>query len=503
MTSVGSTVGILGGGLSGLLMGMQLKRAGIDDFTIYERQSDVGGTWLRNPYPGLHCDIPSHLYSYTFEPNPDWSMVYAGHAEIQTYLRACAEKYGLLAHLRLDTSVETARYSEADGSWDLAYVRAGDVAPATVSHRLLVSATGGLTEPRIPGIAGRDRFLGVQWHSAAWRHDVDLTGLRVAVVGSAASAVQVVPQIAGQAASVTVYSRTPNWVVPRNNRLYSDAERAALSDADVLRRVRRRQYKESLLWFQAAQKVPEAMDTLRQRTFSNLRASISDPELVAALTPDYDPGCKRILVSDDFYAALALPHVRLVPKGVASLTESTVVDVDGDETEVDAVIFCTGYRLGSRADGRPAVAVTGRGDISLTEYLGERVRGYRGFATPGFPNYFTVCGINGSVGYTAVFAAAELHTETIAGMLERFIERPDLLSVEVRTEAADHYTDAVQAELATMSWSGDCPNFYRDAQGRIVSFYPGTIGRMRRELRAMDLDDFIFEVRPPVAATRP
>lgn len=498
----GTHVGILGGGLSGLLMGMQLKRAGIDDFTIYERQSDVGGTWLRNTYPGLHCDIPSHLYSYTFEPNPDWSMVYAGHAEIQAYLRACAEKYGLFEHLRLDTTVETARFVEADGSWEVTYLGADDGAPTSVSHRLLVSATGGLTEPRIPGIAGRERFRGLQWHSAAWRHDVDLSGLRVAVVGSAASAVQVVPQIARSAASVTVYSRTPNWVVPRNNRFYSDEERAALTDPDVVRRVRRRQYKEALLWFQASQKVPEAMETLRQRTLSNLRASITDPQLTAALTPAYDPGCKRILVSDDYYAALALPHVRLIPKGVASLTETAVVDVEGDETEVDVVVYCTGYRLGSRPDGRPAVAVTGRDGASLSAYLGERARGYRGLATPGFPNYFTVCGINGSVGYTAVFAAAELHTETIAAMVKRFLDQPDLLSVEVRPEAAECYTDSVQAELAEMSWSGDCPNFYRDASGRIVSFYPGTIGRMRRELRTMDLDDFVFDVQPGVEAKR-
>ena len=207
-----TTIGILGAGISGIAMGMELRRSGIDDFTIYEKQCDVGGTWLRNTWPGLHCDVPSHMYCYSFEPNPDWSMAYAGQAEIHAYLRSCAEKYDLIRRIRLDTMIDTARYDEDEGVWTL---KSAD--GQTHTHRILVSASGGLAEPRVPKLQGFDSFEGEWWHSASWRHDVDMTGKRVAVVGSAASAVTVVPTVADVAAQVFVFSRSPNWVVPRGN----------------------------------------------------------------------------------------------------------------------------------------------------------------------------------------------------------------------------------------------------------------------------------------------
>lgn len=475
-----AAVGVLGAGLSGVLMGMQLRRAGVEDLVIYEKQPDVGGTWLRNTYPGLHCDIPAHLYSYSIEPNPDWSMVYAGGAEIQAYVRACAEKHGLMDRIRFDTCVESARFDEADGSWR---VELADGAAA--AHRVLVSATGSLTEPRFPRIEGLDAFEGPRWHAAAWRHDVDLEGRRVAVVGSAASAVQVVPEVARRAAEVVVFSRTPNWVMPRGNRAYGDEERRALRSGDALRQLRRRQYREALLWYRAFRKEPAGVQELRDTCLANLRASIDDPALVEALTPDYDPGCKRILVSDDYFPALARDHVRLIPHGVTALTADSVVATDGSVNPVDVVIFCTGYRLGGRADGRPALEVHGRGGRRLAEALTERPEALLGIAVPGFPNYFTVCGINGSVAYGAMIASAELQTEAIAGLARRVLDE-DLRSIEVRAEDTARFNEGIQAELGTMSWADDCPTFYRDATGRIVSFFPGTLGRMRRELRRVE-----------------
>jgi cation diffusion facilitator CzcD-associated flavoprotein CzcO len=485
-----STVGILGAGLSGVLMAMQLRRAGVDDFTIYEKQRDVGGTWLRNTYPGLHCDIPAHLYSYSFEPNPGWSMVFAGQPEIQAYIRSCAEKYDLFDRIRLGSCVETARFDEGSGSWQLE-TAAGE----TANHRLLVSATGGLTEARIPRIAGLDEFGGPMWHSAAWRDDVDLRGLRVAVIGSAASAVQVVPEVARRAAEVVVFSRTPNWVMPRGNRFYSEEEQHAVRSDDAMRRMRRRQYRDALLWYGAFRKNESAIRRLREACLANVRSAIDDPTLIDALTPDYDPGCKRILVSDDYYPALAQAHVRLVPHGVDALKADCVVATDGSQTPVDVVIFCTGYRLGGRADGRPALEVYGRDSRRLVEALSERLEAYLGIAIPGFPNYFTVCGLNGTVAYGALIASAELQTEVISAWARRLLDQ-DLHSVEVRADVTEQFNQAIQAQLQNMSWTGDCPNFYRDNTGRIVAFFPGTVGRMRRELREIDDVNFLIKSSP-------
>ncbi len=486
-TTTDATVGILGAGVSGILMGMQLRRAGFDDFVIYDKESDVGGTWYRNTYPGLCCDIPSHLYSYSFEPNPDWSATYADRAEIQRYIRACAEKYDLVAHLRTDTMIDTATYDDGDGVWTVE-----TAAGCSHRHRVLVAATGGLVEPRLPRIPGYDSFEGLWWHSASWRHDVDLTGLRVAVVGSAASAVQVVPAVAEHAADVYVYSRSPNWVMPRRNHAYTDSERDAFRAGDELRRLRRRQYKESLLQFRAVNRDADAIDELRRRGLEHLHASIDDPALRAQLTPDYDPGCNRILVSDDYYSTLALEHVHLVPRGVDSLTATGVLDTDRVHTEVDVVIFCTGYSAGNKGRGRAAVDVFGRNGEVLTEILADSPEVYRGVAIPGFPNYFTVCGVNGVVSYTSYFMTAELETEYIARWVQRLVEE-GLHSVEADAEATSRFSSDIQAELQQMSWTGGCSNFYTDRTGRVLAFFPGTVGRMRRELR--DLHDEDFRVR--------
>ena len=480
------TVGILGAGLSGVLMGIQLKRLGLDDFVIYEKEADVGGTWFINTYPGLHCDMPSHIYCYSFEPNPDFSMVYAGQAEIQAYIRGCAQKHGLLDHLRFGATVEAARFDEDASRWSL------DLADGSkASHHVLVSATGGLTAPNFPRIEGRERFLGPVWHSASWRHDVELTGKRVAIVGSAASAVQVVPEVANLAAEVTVYSRTPNWVMPRHNRLYLDAEKDAMRTAAGWHRVRRRQYRDTLLWQQAFEKQSAAIAELRATVMASMSEAIDDPDVIASLTPTYDPGCRRILVSDDYYSALARDHVRLIPHGVTALTESSVLGADGSETNVDVVIFCTGYRLGGREDGRPAAEIYGRDGDDLRSTFGRAPEAYRSVAVPGFPNYFIVGGINGSPGHAPVFLTSELQTDYIARWIER-LAADELASIEARPDATTAYNQSLQAELQNMSWAGDCAGWYRDKQGRVLPFFPGSWARLRRELRVLHEEDFLL-----------
>lgn len=482
-----TSIAILGAGLSGVLMGMQLRRAGIDDFVIIEKQPDVGGTWYRNTYPGLHCDVPSHLYCYSFEPNPDWSTRFASQREIQAYIRYCAEKYDLLCKTRFATCVETARFDGSEGRWDLDTADGG-----RSSHRALVSATGGLTEPHIPAFPGLHEFEGPSWHSGAWRDDVVLRGKRVAVVGSAASAIQVVPEVARGAAEVHVFQRTPNWVMPRHNTAYTAQDRDRLQNPEHMCRHRRDLYRQSLTLHRVFRRRPNAVRMLRNAGLGHMQSAISDPAVLAALTPRYEPGCKRILVSDDYYPTLALDHVTLHPQGVQALTRSGVVAADGSEQAVDAVIFCTGYKLGGRVDGRPALEVFGRRGQRLLEALAERPETYRGVSMPGFPNYFTLCGINGVAAYTSLFASAEVQSEWIVDRL-RDLHSGRYRTLEVDGGVCRRYNEVIQAELQTMSWAEDCPSFYRDASGRILSFYPGTLGRMRQELRAAGDSECVVE----------
>jgi len=475
-----TSIGIMGAGLSGLLMGIRLKQAGIDNFVIYEKADDVGGTWKHNTYPGLHCDIPSHLYCYSFEPNPDWSVPFAGQAEIQAYLRRCAEKYGLLKHLRFGVSVETARYQDARGLWELTLADG-----ETITHHVLVSATGGLTTPSFPRISGRDVFKGPQWHSGAWRHGFDFTGKRVAVIGSAASAIQVIPQVAKTAAELFVFQRDPNWVMPRNNKPYTDEMKAAFRDpkTGAMAHHRRVLYRHMLSWYKASRRDPKTIAAMRRLTLENMKVAISDPALIAKLTPAYDPGCKRLLISDEYYPAIAKPTTHVIPHGVAQLTETSVVATDGTEAHVDVVIFCTGYKLGGREDGRPMVEVFGRDGLPLSHTLHKRPEAYRGVAIPGFPNYFTIVGINGALAYTSLFYSSEVHTDYILKWVQQF-EQKNLLSTEVRAGPTHDYNEIIQSELQKMSWSTGCN----------VSFYPRTLGRMRRELRDLRYEDYTVEL---------
>lgn len=486
MTQNGISVGVVGAGINGVLMGIRLKQAGLDNFVIYEKAKDVGGTWQHNTYPGLHCDVPSHLYSYSFEPNPNWSRPFAAQAEIQAYMRHCLEKYDLTGHLRQGISIETAEYQADEGAWELT-TDSGE----KIQHRILVSATGGLTSGNLPRVSGLDTFAGLSWHSADWRHDVDLTGKRIAVIGSAASAVQVIPHAAAAASELFVFQRSPNWVMPRRNTPYTEEEKAEFAnpDSSAMRDLRRKLYRSSMLVYQAFKRKPGAIEAIRYFATQHMKSAISDPELIAALTPDYDPGCKRLLVSDEYYPALAQSNTHVITAGVEGLTETSVIGTDGSVAEVDIVIFCTGYKQGGRADGRPAMEVLGQGGQPLMQALREHPKSYRGVAIPGFPNYFTMCGINGVVAYSSLFYSAELHADYILRCVQDFEQR-GLRSVNVRADVTYDYSDALQVELQEMSWSGPCTNFYLNPEGRNLSFYPGTLSRLRREFRDLLFDDF-------------
>jgi cation diffusion facilitator CzcD-associated flavoprotein CzcO len=470
-------VAVIGAGTAGILMGVRLERAGLD-YVVYEREADVGGTWYVHDYPGLRIDVPSHVYCYSFAPNLDWTQAYPPRAEIQAYFRRVAEERGVLRRTELSTPVRSARWNGR--RWDLTLP--GD-RREEFDH--IVSAQGFLTEPVVPELPGAASFPGRQFHSSRWPADLDVRGRDVVVVGSAASAVQIVPALAGVARTVTLLQRTPNWVVPRRNVDYPPALRALFRHVPPVQRAHRAR----LRWASA----PLARGFLgHERTLARIRAfaldhlhrSVPDPDLRAKLTPTFDPGCKRMLVTDDFYPALLRDDVRLIASGAVRVDGDEVVAADGERARADVVVYCTGYRMPNYQGSVPVVGVDGR---TLDAHMRAAPEAYKGVSVPGFPNFHLVNGPNGALGYTSVITGAEMQTTWVLDLVRAAGERGPL---QVRPEVFRTWNDDVQRRLAGTAWAGACPSYYHDDSGRVWTFFPGTARAMRREYRAPTPEEF-------------
>lgn len=474
------SIAVIGAGMSGVAVGYYLKQAGIDSFTIFERSDAVGGTWHLHNYPGLCCDVPSHLYTYSFAPNPDWSRIFSPRAEIEAYFQKVAKDHGVEPYIRFNTGVRAATWN-AD-HWDLELDNG-----ERHEFQFVISAIGGLFEPQFPEIPGIDSFEGASWHSVHWKDDYDLTGKTVIVVGSAASAVQIVPQIAPQVKQLYLLQRTPNWIVPRRDRAYPAWLRALFRRFPVIRKLHRKQIERlSLRVLSAFHNDQDALEMLMRMGRENIEKSIADPRLRQALTPDYLPGCKRLLVSDDFYPALARDNVELVTEAAARVTPHGLVTSAGRELEADAIMYCTGYQL-------PAfhlpVQVTGRDGKTLDAYFEKTPFVYRGVALPGFPNYFMINGPNGPLGYTSVIISSELQAQYIAKLILK-TEQNGTQAIEIRPEVNRTYNEALQKELKQMTWGTECPSYYRDDKGNVVVFFPGDERRLRREYDQAGIEDY-------------
>ncbi|MCK5749854.1 MAG: NAD(P)/FAD-dependent oxidoreductase, partial [Oricola sp.] len=390
----GPRIAILGAGFSGMGMAIRLRQEGFDNFVIYEKAEEVGGTWRENVYPGVACDVPSHLYSFSFEPNPRWSKRYSPGGEIQDYMKACAKKYDLYRSIRFGKKVTAIRHDGSEWTVDFA-----DGSSAAADY--VVSGLGGLHQPNIPDIPGRERFSGPMFHTAKWRDDVDLEGKRVAVVGSAASAVQVIPEIVDKVAHLDVYQRTPNWILPRQGYAYPDWLKGVFEAAPALARLYRGVIFSLMeLRFNAFKKDDNKMKAFVRKTFSAyLERQVRDPELRAKLTPDYPVGCKRILISDDYFAAIQKPNVDLVTEGIAAITAGGVRTKDGRERPADVVILATGFKP---FDILESIEVSGPSGRSLREAWKDGIAAHRTVAAPGFPNFFLLLGPNSGLGHNSV-----------------------------------------------------------------------------------------------------
>jgi cation diffusion facilitator CzcD-associated flavoprotein CzcO len=472
-------VAIVGAGFAGLGMALALRRAGRESFTVLERAASVGGTWRDNTYPGVACDVPSHLYGFAGHPNPAWSGLFARGDEIHRYLQRVADAEGLGDRLRLNTPVLSARWDASASLWRLV---TGGAQRGIVEARALVLACGRLTEPEIPAIAGLESFAGPLFHSARWDHSAELEGARIAVVGTGASAVQLVPELARTAAHVTLFQRTAAWIMPRNGATYSDDERRGFAeDPAALARLRTDLYDEGEARFASRSGEPAAAASASSTAVAHLHRQVDDPALRAALTPDYAFGCKRVLLSDDFYPAVQSPTVTLEPSALAAVSGRTLTSTAGRRFEADILVLATGF---ASARQPYAELVHGENDRTLAEHWSQGMTSYASTLVSGFPNLFVLNGPNASLGHNS----AVLMIEEQAAFAVRMLDERSIVRVSPDAERA--YSSEIAAAAASTPWiTGGCRNWYVD-RGRLTLLWPGTVGAFHDRLtRALDTDE--------------
>lgn len=475
-------VAILGAGASGLCMAVALKRAGIESFTIFEKSDGVGGTWRDNTYPGAGCDVPSHLYSFSFAPNPDWSRIFSPQPEILAYFEDCARRFGLLPHCRFRTELESASFDEGAGVWRLRSKEGEEFAA-----EVLVSGVGQLSRPLYPHLPGLEDFRGKTFHSARWDHGYDLHGKRVAVIGNGASAVQFVPHVAAAAAKMTLFQRSNNWITPRNDREYTAREKRWFRRWPAFRRFHRGLIyvlmEKNFLAFRPGSWMAGAME---KRARDHLAAQVKDPVLREKLTPDYPVGCKRILVGDDYYPALVRDNVEVVTEGIARVTADAIVTKDGREHPVDAIVYGTGF---ATTDFLAPMRVTGRGGVRLEDAWKEGAEAYLGVTVSGFPNFFLLYGPNTNLGHNSILYMIETQVGYVMACLGRMRDR-HLRWLDVKPAAQAAYNRALQAALGRTVWATGCSSWYKNESGRITNNWADFTLRYRWRLRKPDFSAF-------------
>lgn len=475
-------VAVIGAGFSGLGLAIRLRQRGTTDFVVLERGSSVGGTWRDNTYPGAACDVPSNLYSFSFAPNPTWTRSFSEQSEIQRYLEDCAARFGVLPSIRFGHEVTRATWDGRDACWHVDTVR------GRLRASVLVAARGALSEPSLPSLPGLEGFRGSIFHSARWDHDHILGGERVAVVGTGASAVQFIPRIQKDVEQLHVFQRTPPWIVPRRDRALSQLEHALYRRVPAVQLAARA----AVYWGREAYVLGFVGEPRRREARARVAVGLArrhldhqvpDPALRARLTPSYELGCKRVLVSSDYYPALCQPNVELVTEAIESVTETGIRTADGRERTVDTLILGTGFDV---AGIGAAELTVGRDGRTLAEAWGSRVAAYKGMTVPGFPNFFLMVGPNTGLGHSSMVFVIESQIAYVLGALDT-LAGSGAATVEVRPDALDGWCSQIAERSRASVWTqGGCRSWYLDGRGRNIAIWPGSSWRYRRATRRFD-----------------
>ena len=474
-------IAIIGAGFAGLGAALRLAQTGRHSFVIFERAADVGGTWRDNTYPGCACDIPSTLYSFSFKPNPNWSRSYSPQPEILAYLKQCVVAGDLQKHIRYNTEIVRTEFIETAGYWQLT-----DRAGNTLTARVVVGALGPLNRPALPTIPGMDTFAGHSFHSAGWDHQYDLTGRRVAVIGTGASAIQIVPEVAKSAGQLLVYQRTAPYVNPRLDKSVSSFWRGAYKRLPVLQQVQR-------VWQYWVRELGglaflgnETINKMGTKVaLKHLEASIADPDLRRKATPDYKLGCKRVLISDDYYPALTRPNVELITDRITAITPTGIVSQDGTERSADVIIYSTGFVA---AEIFCDLHITGRsGRVLFDEWAVTGPESYLGMTTSGFPNLIFLVGPNTGLGHNSIVHMIESQVNYLLDYLRVLDQAGDEQAfLDVKPAVQQAYNAAIQAKLAGTVWASGCQSWYQDSRGKITTIWPGLTVSFRRQTRRVD-----------------
>jgi cation diffusion facilitator CzcD-associated flavoprotein CzcO len=476
-------VAIVGSGYSGLCVAIRMKLAGLQDFVMLEQAATLGGTWRDNHYPGAACDIASNLYSFSFEPNPNWTRVYPQQPELKAYIEHCAAKYELGPHLHCDAAVTEARYDEAARAWRITVN--GDT---VVTARVLVSATGGLSRPAFPPLPGLEDFAGPVFHSARWRDDVALEGKRIAVVGTGASAIQFVPEIADRAARLTLFQRTAPWIIPKPDRALTAPERRRLRRHPAWQRLLRAAdytVRESRALFFT--RWPQLLERAQRRVLRSMHRQVADASLRRQLTPHYVLGCKRILLSNDFYRTVQKPQVQVVTAKIDHVRVDGIATADGEFHPADVLILATGFETGRITTPFP---VFGLGAIALEQAWAAGPQAYLGTTVAGYPNLFLMTGPNTGLGHNSMIYIIESQTRYVLDALQT-MQRRGLGAVDVDAEVQARYNAEIQTRMRRTVWStGGCKSWYLSPDGRNTTLWPDFTFRFRRRTRRFDLERY-------------
>ncbi len=491
-------IAILGAGMSGLGVAAKLKEAGYEDITIFEKSDGVGGTWRDNTYPGCGCDVPSHLYSYSFHLNPDWDFKWSLQSQILQYFEDFARDRGLLPHCRFKTEITACRYDDAQGLWRLT-----DADGGVQEAEILISGLGQLNIPRTPDFPGKESFQGPAFHSARWDHSVDLDGKTVAVIGNGPSAVQFLPEIAPRVGRLINFQRSPAWCRPRGQRAYTARDKALFrAQKWRMRWYRWRIWAEADFGFAGFYKTPKLGmgRTIRRMCEKHLADQVKDPELRDMLTPDFQPGCKRILISDDYYPALCRDNVTLLRRGVSAIEADGVVDDQGERHPCDVIIYATGFQT---TDFLTPMEVHGAGGLSLNEAWRDGAEAYRGVAVSGFPNFFMLYGPNTNLGHNSIIFMVEQQIDYVLECVGK-IAADGVKAIDVTPEAMAAYNHEMQTKLDETVWAGECGSWYKNEAGRITNNWSGPTYVYRRMMHDGDFSAFrVIEQNQSVDAAEP